>query len=92
MQPNAQNVDDFYLSAPMFRSTSAIGYPNPATGGQLPRALLPLVATADFFKWGVNVGVWKHAYNGVTVPSDTPMLFPSSVEPPGEQWQSPAPA
>jgi hypothetical protein len=69
-----------YLTAPMFLSTTS-GYPNPATGAQLPRALPPLVATEDFFKWGVNIGVWKHAYNGVMVSTDTPMLFPASREP-----------
>ncbi len=59
--------DDFYLTAPMFRNTStnSSSYRNPATGGPLPRALLPLVAYYDFFKWGVNVGVWKHPYNGL---------------------------
>ena len=27
--------------------------------------MMPLLATEDFFKWGVNVGVWKHPYNGL---------------------------
>jgi len=84
--PKAQNFfpfpDDFYLSAPMFlRQTDNIGYPNAPPGA----AQLPLIATEDFFKWGVNVGVWKHAYNGGAPnsmnPNDTPMLFPSTIEP-----------
>jgi hypothetical protein len=88
MQPNAQNFpDDFYLTAPMFRPVNAdpngfIAYPEPSNPAvPIPAALLPLVATEDFFKWGLNIGVWKHAYNGVIVASDTPMLFPNSREP-----------
>ncbi len=61
MQPGAQNTDDFYLGAPMFRPTTLVGYPNDPPAP----ALLPLVATADFFKWGVNVGVWIHPFNGL---------------------------
>ncbi len=62
MNPAPQKFpDDFYLSAPMFVSTDPSGYPNAPSAG----ANLPLIATADFFKWGVNVGVWKHPYNGL---------------------------
>jgi hypothetical protein len=77
-QPGAQNFDDYYLGAPMFRPTTLVGYPSDPPAA----ASLPLVATADFFKWGVNIGVWQHAYNGVIVSTDTPMLFPSTREPP----------
>jgi hypothetical protein len=89
MAPQAQNQnpDDYYLGAPMIgRATDAVGYPNsPAVS-----ARMPLVATEDFFKWGVNVGVWKHAYNGVIVPSDTPMpmLFPDPSNP-AWKWEPP---
>ncbi|MGD1000716.1 MAG: pilus assembly protein TadG-related protein [Candidatus Brocadiia bacterium] len=58
--------DDFYLSAPMFRQTSVTNYPNPSSPGvAIATPGLPLVAYDDFFKWGVNVGVWKHPYNGL---------------------------
>jgi Flp pilus assembly protein TadG len=79
--PNAQFPGDFYLTAPMFLPSlypvTAAGYPNDPAA----YARLPLVATEDFFKWGLNIGVWKHAYNGGIVASDTPMLFPNSREP-----------
>jgi hypothetical protein len=83
--PQPHFPDDYYVNAPMFLPTFS-GYRNPTTGFQLPGGCWPLVATEDFFKWGVNVGVWKHAFNGGAPnsmnPNDTPMLFPSTREPP----------
>jgi hypothetical protein len=50
----------------MFRQTSVTNYPNPSSPGvAIATPGLPLVAYDDFFKWGVNVGVWKHPYNGL---------------------------
>jgi hypothetical protein len=77
MNPNPQSFPDEndYLDVRIFNQTSYYISAPP------PPQMYPLVATEEFFKWGVNVGVWKHAYNGVINPNDTPMLFPSSREP-----------
>jgi hypothetical protein len=72
-QPFPAEAD--YLDARVYNSSS-YGVIAPPL-----QQMMPLVATEEFFKWGVNIGVWKHAYNGSLYPNDTPMLFPNSREP-----------